>query len=60
MEKEGLPALIKISKDKSDPKRFDAIKLIAAYAYGKPTEYHEHSGNITLESLIAGSMDKKE
>lgn len=34
-----------------------AVKWLGDYGLGKPVERHEHSGSMTLEGLVAGSMN---
>jgi len=55
MESEGWDILIEIAKDKKDRDRQAALTLVAAYAYGKPTQHTE--ADVTLKANIQAELE---
>ena len=42
-----IASLHQIAKDEKHPKRFDALKLLAAYQFGQPIQPHDVGGELT-------------
>ena len=57
----GIPALIKLAKNESDPKlQLATLIYITNRAYGCPTDKLAVEGKITLEQIIAAAHKPKE
>lgn len=56
-ENEGKEILMKWAKSDNAKASVQAVSLIYAYGFGKPTEHHEHSGKITYETLLGESRE---
>jgi hypothetical protein len=54
MDREGLERLLGLARDDSE----FALKLLAEYAYGKPTQPIEQSGMLTVEHLDSSTVDQ--
>lgn len=58
--KEACDKLVEWMRSDNPKASLAATTLLLAYGLGRPTENVNHSGNITLESVIEGSRDVDE
>jgi hypothetical protein len=52
MEKDGWKDLMEVARNAHDKDRVRALELIAAYAYGKPSQEVKHDVSETVTKLI--------
>jgi len=57
MQAKGWKQLESIALDPQQPHQGRALELIAAYAYGKPTQPIEASGTLTVEHVDSTTVD---
>jgi hypothetical protein len=58
MQSKGWTQLEALALDSDQPHQARALELIAAYAFGKPTQPIEASGTLTVEHLDSSTVDQ--
>ena len=57
MQAKGWKTLEQLATDPDQPHQARALELIAAYAYGKPSQPIEQSGTVVLEHVDSRTVD---
>jgi hypothetical protein len=57
-EKGGWERLVRMAKSSTSASALPALKLMAEYAYGKPTQPVEQSGTVTIEHTDGDTIDR--